>query len=117
MQLVPALTRDASAAAREQPAGRHLPYARHLDDHTIETRDGLLFQVIHGPLKSCGIPCKFPWSREFANGDEFAGDCLHRHTVNQLGELDFLAEIFGRNPHFSPQFETSESPDPRPNLN
>ena len=37
-----------------------------------------------------------------------------RHTVNQLGELDFLAEIFGRNPHFSPQFETSESPDPRP---
>jgi type IV secretion system protein VirB4 len=33
-------------AAQEQPAGKHLPYARHVDDHTIETRDGLLMQVI-----------------------------------------------------------------------
>jgi type IV secretion system protein VirB4 len=46
MQLLPALTRDSAAAAREQSAGRHLPYARHVDDHTIETRDGLLCQVI-----------------------------------------------------------------------
>jgi len=46
MQLLPALTRDPAVAAREQPAGRHLPYARHVDDHTIETRDGLLLQVI-----------------------------------------------------------------------
>jgi type IV secretion system protein VirB4 len=46
MQLLPALTRDASAAAREQPVGKHLPYARHVDDHTIETRDGLLLQAI-----------------------------------------------------------------------
>lgn len=46
MQLLPRLTSDAQAAAREQPAGRHLPYARHVDDHTIETRDGLLMQVI-----------------------------------------------------------------------
>jgi type IV secretion system protein VirB4 len=46
MQLLPALTRDAAAAAREEPAGKHLPYARHVDDHTIETRDGLLCQVI-----------------------------------------------------------------------
>src|SRR6478736_2939895 len=46
MQLLPALTRDAAAAAREQPAGKHLPYARHVDDNTIETRDGLLLQVI-----------------------------------------------------------------------
>lgn len=46
MQLLPALTRDAGVVAREAPAGRHLPYARHLDDHTIETRDGLLLQVI-----------------------------------------------------------------------
>jgi type IV secretion system protein VirB4 len=34
-------------AAREQPAGARLPYARHLDDATIETRDGRLIQVIH----------------------------------------------------------------------
>lgn len=32
--------------AREQSAGLHLPYARHVDDHTIETRDGLLLQTI-----------------------------------------------------------------------
>lgn len=31
---------------REAPAGTHLPYARHVDDHTIETRDGLLMQTI-----------------------------------------------------------------------
>jgi len=34
-------------AAREQPAGKQLPYARHVDDCTIETRDGLLMQFIH----------------------------------------------------------------------
>src|SRR5579884_845432 len=46
MQLLPPLTTRADAAAREQPSGKHLPYARHIDDHTIETRDGLLVQVI-----------------------------------------------------------------------
>jgi len=46
MQLLPPVTASPSAAAREQPAGKHLPYARHVDDFTIETRDGLLMQVI-----------------------------------------------------------------------
>ncbi|HEY0149553.1 MAG TPA: VirB4 family type IV secretion/conjugal transfer ATPase [Allosphingosinicella sp.] len=46
MQLLPPLTRDPRASAKEAPAGKHLPYARHVDDHTIETRDGLLMQVI-----------------------------------------------------------------------
>lgn len=46
MQLLPPLTRDPRAIAREAPAGAHLPYARHLDDATIETRDGLLMQTI-----------------------------------------------------------------------
>jgi type IV secretion system protein VirB4 len=46
MQLLPALSKDSAAAAREQPAGKHLPYARHVDDHTTETRDGLLLQVL-----------------------------------------------------------------------
>jgi type IV secretion system protein VirB4 len=32
---------------REQQAGSRLPYARHVDDNTIETRDGMLMQVIH----------------------------------------------------------------------
>ena len=46
MQLLPALTRDSATGLREQPAGKHLPYARHVDDHSLETRDGLLMQVI-----------------------------------------------------------------------
>lgn len=46
MQLLPALSRDARIIAREKPAGSHLPYARHVDGATIETRDGLLMQVI-----------------------------------------------------------------------
>ncbi|HEX8366921.1 MAG TPA: VirB4 family type IV secretion/conjugal transfer ATPase, partial [Allosphingosinicella sp.] len=46
MQLVPALNADPKTAAREQPVGKHLPYARHVDDFTIETRDGMLMQVI-----------------------------------------------------------------------
>jgi type IV secretion system protein VirB4 len=32
--------------AREKSAGAHLPYARHVDDVTIETNDGLLIQTI-----------------------------------------------------------------------
>jgi len=47
MQFLPALTRDPKVIAREVPAGKHLPYAAHIDDHTIETRDGMLCQVIH----------------------------------------------------------------------
>src|SRR6185436_89204 len=47
MQLLSPLTRDRRVVAREKPAGYHLPYARHVDDHTIETRDGMLMQVIH----------------------------------------------------------------------
>jgi type IV secretion system protein VirB4 len=47
MQLLPPLTNDPRAVAREKAAGHLLPYARHVDDHTIETRDGLLMQVIH----------------------------------------------------------------------
>ena len=46
MQLLPPVTREPKAAVQEEPSGKHLPYARHVDDHTIETRDGLLLQVI-----------------------------------------------------------------------
>ena len=46
MQFLPALTNDPKAVAREAPAGAHLPYARHVDDITIETRDGLLMQTV-----------------------------------------------------------------------
>ncbi len=33
--------------AKETPAGAKLPYGRHVDDLTLETRDGLLLQFIH----------------------------------------------------------------------
>jgi len=46
MQLLPPLATSARTVALEAPAGRHLPYARHVDTHTLETRDGLLMQVI-----------------------------------------------------------------------
>jgi type IV secretion system protein VirB4 len=47
MQLVPSLTRDGRAPSREKPVASHLPYARHVDPVTLETRDGLLLQTIH----------------------------------------------------------------------
>ncbi|MBV8686602.1 MAG: VirB4 family type IV secretion/conjugal transfer ATPase [Alphaproteobacteria bacterium] len=47
MQLLPPLSRKPGTVQREQPVGKHLPYARHVDDSTIETHDGLLIQVIH----------------------------------------------------------------------
>ena len=46
MQLLPPLSQGERTVRREQAAGGHLPYARHVDDHTLETRDGLLLQVI-----------------------------------------------------------------------
>ncbi|MDP9109424.1 MAG: VirB4 family type IV secretion/conjugal transfer ATPase, partial [Pseudomonadota bacterium] len=46
MQLLPALTRDSRVIAREKRVGAHLPYARHVDDTTIATRDGMLMRTI-----------------------------------------------------------------------
>ncbi|HEY6817403.1 MAG TPA: VirB4 family type IV secretion/conjugal transfer ATPase [Croceibacterium sp.] len=47
MQFVPPLTRDPMVARREKAAGVHLPYGRHVDDLTLELRDGLLMQTVH----------------------------------------------------------------------
>ncbi len=41
MQLLPSLSQGAHTVKREQAAGMHLPYARHVNDCTLETRDGL----------------------------------------------------------------------------
>lgn len=46
MQLLQALTRNPKVISNEIAAGTHIPYARHVDDYTIETRDGLLMQFI-----------------------------------------------------------------------
>jgi type IV secretion system protein VirB4 len=40
------MTFKAPIWAKEQAAGSHLPYARHVDDVTLQTRDGLLLQTI-----------------------------------------------------------------------
>jgi type IV secretion system protein VirB4 len=36
-----------ASATLESQAGDKLPYARHIDDYTIQTRDGLLLQFVH----------------------------------------------------------------------
>lgn len=46
LQLLPSLTRDPKVIARETQVGAHLPYARHVDDVTLETDEGHLIQVI-----------------------------------------------------------------------
>lgn len=46
MQFLPPLTSDPKVVAREKAAGDHLPYARHVDDVTLETHGGLLMQTI-----------------------------------------------------------------------
>jgi type IV secretion system protein VirB4 len=46
MQHLSPVNPSTGAIRREQAAGIHLPYARHVDDHTIETRDGLLMQTL-----------------------------------------------------------------------
>ncbi len=46
MQLLPAVSRDPRRVSREKAVGVHLPYARHVDDVTIATRDGMLMQTI-----------------------------------------------------------------------
>lgn len=47
VQLIPPLIRDPAAASREKAVGAHLPYAAHIDDHTLLTRNGMLCQVLH----------------------------------------------------------------------
>lgn len=46
MQFLRAINRNAEIISNEMSAGVHLPYARHVNDFTIETRDGLLMQFI-----------------------------------------------------------------------
>lgn len=45
MQLLPPL-KFAARPSKERGAGAHLPYLRHVDARTIETRDGQLLQII-----------------------------------------------------------------------
>jgi len=47
MQQLSAVKVSPMKAGKEASAGKRLPYGRQLDDRTIETRDGMLMQVIH----------------------------------------------------------------------
>jgi type IV secretion system protein VirB4 len=46
MQLLPRLIKDAREIAREESAGKHLPYSHHIDERTVATHDGRLMQFI-----------------------------------------------------------------------
>lgn len=46
MQFLSSLSEGQKLAQREAAAGTHLPYARHIDPVTLQTRDGLLLQIV-----------------------------------------------------------------------
>lgn len=35
-----------AVARRERPVASHIPYTRHVDDHIIKTRDGLVMTIL-----------------------------------------------------------------------
>ena len=94
MQLLPALSADARTVSREKPAGSHLPYARHVNDHTIETRNGLLMQVIHlrGLLFETADSGELNYRKDLRDAvlraigtSRFA---IYHHIVRQRADLD-----------------------------
>jgi type IV secretion system protein VirB4 len=100
MQLLPALTRDAKAASRERAAGKHLPYARHIDDHTIETRDGLLMQVIQirGLLFETTDTDEINYRKQLRDAAlQAIGSsryALYHHIIRRQAEVGLDAEVF-----------------------
>ena len=47
MQLLSGLSAQERIQAKERSVGSRLPYACHIDDRTLRTKDGLLMQFIH----------------------------------------------------------------------
>lgn len=47
MQFLPALTRNPKIISAEKCVSAHLPFAAQIDDHTILTAHGMLFQTLH----------------------------------------------------------------------
>lgn len=99
MQLLQALKFDARAVRREQPAGSHLPYGRHVNDHTLETRDGLLMQVIRlrGLLFETANTSELNYRNALRDAvlraigsSRFA---LYHHVVRQKVEVDLEADF------------------------
>lgn len=99
MQFLPPLSQDPKAAGREAPAGAHLPYARHIDDHTIETRDGLLVQTIRlrGLLFETADSGELNYRAELRDAmlraigsSRYA---LYHHLVRRRADADLSAEF------------------------
>jgi len=98
MQLLPSLSQGANTVRREQAAGSHLPYARHVDDYTLETRDGLLLQTIRlrGLLFETADTGELNYRKSLRDAmlraigtSRFA---LYHHVVRRRAEIDLDAE-------------------------
>lgn len=98
MQLLPSLSQGANTVKREQAAGSHLPYARHVDDHTLETRDGLLLQTIRlrGLLFETADTGELNYRKSLRDAmlraigtSRFA---LYHHVVRRRAEIDLDAD-------------------------
>lgn len=94
MQLLPSLSRGANTVKREQAAGVHLPYARHVNDCTLETRDGLLLQTIRlrGLLFETADTAELNYRKTLRDAmlraigsSRFA---LYHHVVRRRAEID-----------------------------
>tara|TARA_R110002124_G_scaffold243235_1_gene408336 strand:- start:44550 stop:46922 length:2373 start_codon:yes stop_codon:yes gene_type:complete len=99
MQLLPPLSQNPHAVKREQAAGIHLPYARHVNDHTIETRDGLLLQTIHlrGLLFETADTDELNYRNTLRDAmlrtigsSRFA---LYHHVIRRRAEIDLEADF------------------------
>ncbi|MEJ6789573.1 VirB4 family type IV secretion/conjugal transfer ATPase [Brevundimonas sp. BR2-1] len=97
MQLLPSLSQGARTVRREQPAGAHLPYARHVNDCTLETRDGLLLQTIRlrGLLFETADTSELNYRKTLRDAmlraigsSRFA---LYHHVVRRRAEIDLHA--------------------------
>jgi type IV secretion system protein VirB4 len=86
-------------AAREQPAGKQLPYARHVDDCTIETRDGLLMQFIRlrGLLFETADTDELNYRKRLREGvlqaigtSRFA---IYHHVLRREAEVELAADF------------------------
>lgn len=98
MQLLPSLIQGARTVRQEQAAGVHLPYARHVNDHTLETRDGLLLQTIHlrGLLFETADTGELNYRKTLRDAmlraigsSRFA---LYHHVVRREAEIDLHAD-------------------------
>ena len=98
MQLLPSLSQGASTVKREQAAGVHLPYARHVNDCTLETRDGLLLQTIRlrGLLFETADTAELNYRKTLRDAmlraigsSRFA---LYHHVVRRRAEIDLQTD-------------------------